>query len=90
MKYYSRKIDNGWAKQIIQVTEDNKFYKIYFEEIGSGYHKGFEPNDFEIGKKVQRGFYAKYGFTRFYPSEEWKTCEIERDIEELEMAAKQT
>lgn len=69
MKYYSRKVDNGWATQIIEVTDENKFNKIYFVEHGNGEHYGFTPNDFDIGKDVKRGFYAHCGFKRFYPSD---------------------
>lgn len=80
MRYYRRKIDNGWAIQILEVDDYNAFSDLYFVENGNGYHYGFVPRDYEVGKKVPLGFFTKHGFRRFYPSNRF----IEARLSELE------
>jgi hypothetical protein len=67
-KFYKRKVDNGWANQIISVT-NGVFERITFEELGNGQHYGFIPNTFEVGKKMPHGFLKQFGFKEFKPSE---------------------
>ena len=60
-KNYSRKVDNGCAIQIIEVT-DGKFSDISFIEDGNGSHSEFIPKGFKIGQKMVRGFLKNNGF----------------------------
>ena len=83
-KFYKRKVDNGWANQILEV-ENGVFGRLTFEELGNGYHYGFVPNDYEEGKQIPKGFFSKYGFKQFYPSNNFLNArfqEMEMDFEQ--------
>ena len=69
MKTYKRNLCGMNSEQRLLVTNDNKFLRI--ENISLGAHEtyGFCPNEFEVGLAVQRGFYAKYGFKKYNPSD---------------------
>jgi len=69
MKTYKRNLSGMNSQQRLMVTDDNLFYRIENIELGAHQTYGFCPNDFEVGKRVTRGFYAKYGFIKYTPSD---------------------
>ena len=79
MKYYKRNLQGMNSLQIIQVEDDNTFYRIWNEENGAHVTHGFCPNEFKTDVKVPFGFYAKYGFKKYTPSEiELELMEIDK------------
>jgi len=85
MKYYSRKVDNGCAIQIIEVTDEKIFNDIYFIENGNGNHYGLIPKCFEIGQKMVRGFLKYNGFKHFYPSDSFLNYRCEQQENEFDI-----
>lgn len=64
-KIYTRSIDAGHGTQRITIV-DGRFDSIESCPNGPGYYtKGsFEPNDYEEGTQMPKGFLKKYGFKR--------------------------
>ena len=69
MKTYKRHLAGMNSIQKLIVTDDNKFHRIENIELGAHITKGFCPNEFEAGKPVPRGFYAKYHFKQYNESD---------------------
>lgn len=76
MKTYKRNLSGMNSEQRLIVTNDNRFSRI--ENISLGAHEtyGFCPNEFEVGKLVPRGFYAKFGFKKYNP------CDLEKEFQD--------
>jgi len=70
VKFYKRSLQGMNSEQIL-ITRNGKFDTIYNQSLGSHITVGFCPNEFEEGAEVPRGFFKKYGFQRFNPSNCW-------------------
>ena len=85
MKYYSRKVDNGCATQIVEVTDEKVFNDIFFIENGGGNHYGFYPKGFEVGETMKRGFLKYNGFKHFYPSDNFLSARADEILGDLDI-----
>ena len=85
MRYYSRKVDNGCATQIVEVTDEKVFNDIFFIENGGGNHYGFYPKWFEVGETMKRGFLKYNGFKHFYPSDNFLSARADEILGDLDI-----
>lgn len=70
--FYKRSIDDGHGYQILEVT-DGCFSGLHTESVHSSsyYTEGsFNPNNYESGKSMPRGFLSEHGFKRI-TSKRW-------------------
>ena len=70
VKFYKRSLQGMNSEQIL-ITRNGKFDTIYNESLGSHITIGFCPSEFEESAEVPRGFFKKYGFKKFNPSDSW-------------------
>lgn len=69
MKFYKRDLEGYNSIQILCVRDGNIFHSIRNKELGPHTTWGFLPNEFEVGKNVPYGFYRKFSFKRYTPSD---------------------
>lgn len=67
-RIYTRSVDAGHSEQRLTVV--NGIFARLETYANSGYYTAgsFEPADYKEGEPMPRGFLAKYGFKRHYPS----------------------
>jgi len=69
MKYYKRPLRGLNSEQILKIDDQGRFWSIENRPLGPHITVGCCPSEFEVGKKPSWGFFTKFGFKRYYPSD---------------------